>query len=252
MRKDRKLILYDILLIILSLYLAILLRFDFGMASEFKKYMIFFKLSVIPVIIITLFFNKIFNLYSSIWKYASVEELISIIYSVSISNFIFIIYSYFINYKVLESNYFRFPFTVHIIFWILSIVSLGGTRFIYRVIEDKERNKDKCNCDSKEKKLLIIGAGDAAALIIKEIKRNKELNYNIIGLIDDDIEKLGKRINGIPVLGGREGIIRMSKNKKIDEIILAIPSASSVTKSEIVSICKETSCKLKTLQAWIR
>ncbi len=60
MRKDKKLILYDILLIILSLYLAILLRFDFGMASEFKKYMIFFKLSVIPVIIITLFFNKIF------------------------------------------------------------------------------------------------------------------------------------------------------------------------------------------------
>ncbi|EQB3123610.1 polysaccharide biosynthesis protein, partial [Clostridium botulinum] len=117
MRKDRELILYDILLIILSLYLAILLRFDFGMASmasEFKKYMIFFKLSVIPVIIIILFFNKIFNLYSSIWKYASVEELMSIIYSVSISNIIFIIYSYFINYKVLESNYYRFPFTVHI------------------------------------------------------------------------------------------------------------------------------------------
>ncbi|MCR1972767.1 polysaccharide biosynthesis protein, partial [Clostridium sporogenes] len=153
----------------------------------------------------------------------------------------------FINYKVLESNYFRFPFTVHIIFWILSIVSLGGTRFIYRVIEDKECNKNKCNCDSKEKKLLIIGAGDAAALIIKEIKRNKELNYSIIGLIDDDIEKLGKRINGIPVLGGRESIIKISKNKKIDEIILAIPSASSLTKSEIVSICKETSCKLKTL-----
>ncbi|NFS08156.1 polysaccharide biosynthesis protein [Clostridium botulinum] len=250
MRKDRELILYDILLIILSLYLAILLRFDFGMASmasEYKKYMIFFKLSVIPVIIIILFFNKIFNLYSSIWKYASVEELMSIIYSVYISNIIFIIYSYFINYKILESNYYRFPFTVHIIFWILSIVSLGGTRFIYRVIEDKECNKNKCNCDSKEKKLLIIGAGDAAALIIKEIKRNRELNYSIIGLIDDDIEKLGKRINGIPVLGGRESIIKISKNKKIDEIILAIPSASSSTKSEIVSICKETSCKLKTL-----
>lgn len=176
----------------------------------------------------------------------------SIIYSVSISNIIFIIYSYFINYKILESNYYRFPFTVHIIFWILSIVSLGGTRFIYRVIEDKECNKNKCNCDSKEKKLLIIGAGDAAALIIKEIKRNRELNYSIIGLIDDDIEKLGKRINGIPVLGGRESIIKISKNKKIDEIILAIPSASSSTKSEIVSICKETSCKLKTYQAWIR
>ncbi|WP_050606714.1 polysaccharide biosynthesis protein [Clostridium niameyense] len=250
MRKDRKLIICDIFLIILSLYLAILLRFDFGMASilELKKYMVFFRSSIIPVIIITLIFNKIFNLYNSIWKYASIEELISIIYSVSISNIIFIIYSYFINYKIFESSYYRFPFTVHIIFWILSIVSLGGLRFICRVIEDKKDAKNhKCTCEGKRKKLLIIGAGDAAALIIKEIKRNDVLNYNIVGLIDDNINKKGKHINGIPVLGGREDINKITQNKNVDEIILAIPSVPIEEKRNILSICKNTKCKLKTL-----
>ncbi|AWZ49124.1 polysaccharide biosynthesis protein [Hathewaya limosa] len=244
MKRDKKLIIFDIILIIFSLYLAILLRFDFGAISDFNKYIVFFKLSILPVIVITIFFNKVFNLYNSIWKYASVEELISIIYSVSISNIFFIIYSYFINYKLFESNYYRFPFTVHIIFWILSIVSLGGTRFVYRIIEDKKAQKLN---KKARKNLIIIGAGDAAALIIKEIGRNTELNYKIIGLIDDDRDKVGKRINSIPVLGGRNDILSITRKKHIDEIIFAIPSVDASTKSEIISICKETKCRLRTL-----
>lgn len=244
MKRDKKLIIFDIILIIFSLYLAILLRFDFGAISDFNKYIVFFKLSILPVIVITIFFNKVFNLYNSIWKYASVEELISIIYSVSISNIFFIIYSYFINYKLFESNYYRFPFTVHIIFWILSIVSLGGTRFVYRIIEDKKAQKLN---KKARKNLIIIGAGDAAALIIKEIGRNTELNYKIIGLIDDDRDKVGKRINSIPVLGGRNDILSITRKKHIDEIIFAIPSVDASTKSEMISICKETKCRLRTL-----
>ena len=130
MQKDKKLIVYDILFLIGSLYFALLLKFDFNIQQE---YIIFFKISVIPMVIITLVFNKVFNLYDSIWKYASVEELISIVYSVSASNVIFVIYSYFINYKFLENRYYRFPYTVHIIFWILSVLALGGIRFIYKI-----------------------------------------------------------------------------------------------------------------------
>ncbi|GAA0718365.1 nucleoside-diphosphate sugar epimerase/dehydratase [Clostridium malenominatum] len=206
--------------------------------------MYFFKISIIPVIIITLIVNKIFNLYNNIWKYASIEELMSIIYSLSLSNVIFIVYSYFINYKLLESRYFRFPFTVHIIFWIISVASLGGTRFIARVIEEKSMSKD---CVKSKKRLLIIGAGDAAALLIKEIKRSNNLNYETIGLIDDDRSKIGKLISGAKVIGTREDIIRLCLELKVEEIILAIPSASVETKRNIINICKNTNAKLKTL-----
>lgn len=254
---------YDIVFLIVSLYFALLLRFDFNIPQE---YMVFFKLSIIPVVIITLVANKFFNLYNSIWKYASIEELISIIYSVSLANVIFVIYSYFVNYKFLENRYYRFPFSVHIIFWILSVVALGGTRFTYRVIEGNSRDKGSIKTlgslvisetvekndedgESKpiDKNLLIIGAGDASALLIKEIKRHKDLNYDIVGLIDDDASKKGKLINGIEVIGGREKILYVCEKKAVEEIILSIPSADLQTKREIVNICRRTKCKLKTI-----
>lgn len=241
MQKDKKLIIYDILFLIISLYFALLLKFDFKIPQE---YIIFLKISVVPVVIITLVFNKFFNLYNSIWKYASVEELISIVYSVSLSNIIFVIYSYFINYKFLENRYYRFPYTVHIIFWILSVLALGGIRLIYRVSEDKSVGKYK---KTRNKRLLIIGAGDASAVLIKEIKKNGNFNYDIVGLIDDDETKRKKLINGIKVLGGRNDIPKICKEESIEEIIIAMPSADIKTKREIINICKTTKCKLKTL-----
>ncbi|WP_315117494.1 nucleoside-diphosphate sugar epimerase/dehydratase [uncultured Clostridium sp.] len=241
MKKDRKLIVSDVILLVFSLYFALLLRLDFKIPSA---YMEFFKLTVIPVIIITLFFNKVFNLYNSIWKYASIEELMSIVYSISLSNVVILIYSYFINYKLLETHYIRFPYGVHVIFWILSVVFLGGTRFIARIVQ--EGNSDKHN-NKKKKKLLIIGAGDAAALLIKEIKRSVNLNYEIVGLIDDDKSKVGKRISGAKVVGTRENIVPICNELRVEEIILAIPSADVDTKRKIINICKNTNAKLKTL-----
>lgn len=241
MQKDKKLIFYDITLLILSLYIALLLRLDFKIPKEYVE---FFYLSFLPVIIITVFFNKIFHLYDSIWKYASIEELVSIIYSVSLSNVIFILYSYFINYKILETRYFRFPFTVHIIFWLLSVVSLGGTRFIFRLLGEMNINK---SCEEKKKKLLIIGAGDASALLIKEIKKSDYLNYDIVGLIDDDSSKQGKHISGVKVIGQRNDIVRLCSENKVEEIIFAMPSTEIETKRKIINICKNTSAKLKTL-----
>lgn len=241
MQKDKKLIAYDIAFLIISLYFSLLLMYNFNIPQE---YTVFLKLSVIPVVIITLVCNRFFNLYNSIWKYASIEELLSIIYSVSIANIIFIVYSYLVNYKFLENRYYRFPFQVHIIFWILSVIALGGMRFSRRIVENNNSVKD--GLDSN-KRLLIIGAGDASALLIKEIKRHKSFNYNIVGLIDDDSSKQGKLINGIEVIGGRNKIIDVCKEKGVEEIILAIPSADLEIKREIINICKDTKCKLKTL-----
>ncbi|WP_446897569.1 polysaccharide biosynthesis protein [Clostridium sp. LBM24168] len=241
MQKDRKLVIYDMALLTVSLYFALLLRFEFSIPPE---YIGFLKLSLIPVIGITLVFNKFFKLYNSIWKYASIEELMSIIYSVSLSNVVFIIYSRFINFKFLENTYYRFPFTVHIIFWILSVITLGGVRFLMRIVDQSKGEKEvKRRC----RKLLIIGAGDASSILIREIKRNKNLNYDIVGLIDDDVSKKGKFIGGVEVLGGRNDIVDICEKKGIEEIIIAIPSVDINTKRDIINICKKTECKLKTL-----
>ena len=241
LNKSKKLIVYDIILLVLALYLSLLLRLDFIISSE---YMEFFKYAITPVILITLFFNKMFKLYDSIWKYASIEELISIIYSISLSNVVIILYNYFITYKLLETKYMRFPYSVHIIFWILSVAFLGGTRFLYRIFDERHSNKI---CDKKKNRLLIIGAGDAAAVLIREIKKSANLNYDIVGLIDDNEEKIGKIINGTKVIGTRNDIINICETNNIEEIILAIPSVEVTIKREIINICKNTKAKLKTL-----
>jgi FlaA1/EpsC-like NDP-sugar epimerase len=115
---------------------------------------------------------------------------------------------------------------------------------MFRISE--ERKRSKCS-EGKPAKVLIVGAGDAAALLIREIKKHKELNYNIIGLVDDDKLKIGKNINGFKVLGQTKNIVSICREKEIEEIILALPSASLETQKKILSICKQTKCKLKTV-----
>ncbi|MFU0823625.1 polysaccharide biosynthesis protein [Clostridium sp.] len=241
MKDNKKFVVYDIMLVTIFLYFALLLRFDFNIP---KEYIVFFKVSIVPVILITLLCNRIFHLYDYIWKYASVDELISIVYSVSLSNVIFIVYSYFVNYKLIENMYYRFPATVHIIFWLLSIGSLGGTRFIYRIVG---RNTNGIDDSDKKSRVLIVGAGDAGSMLIKEIKKHKTLNYDIIGLIDDDLSKIGQVINGIRIIGTRDDILRICKDSKVEEIFIALPSVSFQERKEIYNICKKTGCKLKTL-----
>lgn len=239
--KDRRFFLCDIILVAISLYLALMLRFNFKIPEE---YTIFLKYSIIPVIIITMSFNMIFNLYRNMWKYASIEELVSIIYSVSISSVVFIVYSFLVNYLVLKYQYFRFPSSVHAIFWLLCVVSLGGVRFIFRIVGDMKVND---SCDEKSVRLLIVGAGDAGNLMIREIKKHHDLNYNIVGIIDDDPSKKGKSMKGVRVLGDRNDIVRVCEEEDIEEIIVAIPSADFATQKQILNICKQTKCKLKTV-----
>lgn len=241
MKSNRKFLFYDIILVTVFLYFALLLRFEFKIPGE---YITFFKVSIIPVILFTVVCNRMFHLYDFIWKYASIDELMSIIYSVSLANIIFILYSYTINYKLLKFMHYRFPATVHIIFWLLSIGALGGTRFFYRIMG---RNDTIPECEKENSKVLIIGAGDAGAMLIKEVKKHNTLNYDIVGLIDDDLYKKGHVINGIKILGNRSDIEKICEEKKVEEIFIALPSAPFQERKEIYNICKKTGCKLKTL-----
>ncbi len=163
MKTDKRVFAVDIACVLASLYISLLLRFDFNIPS---KDLGFFKLSIIPVLILIIGFNKIFKLYRSIWKYASIEELFSIVYSITLANIAFVIYSYLVSHILFKSDYYRFPFTVHIIFWLLCVITLGGIRIIYRILEQNKGENKQCD---KSLNVLIVGAGDAGALLVKEI-----------------------------------------------------------------------------------
>ncbi|MCM1992488.1 polysaccharide biosynthesis protein [Oceanirhabdus seepicola] len=242
MKKDYKLLIIDNILILGCLYLALLLKFDFKIHQDYIQ---FFKMSIIPMVVIVSITNMIFNLYENVWKYASFDEFLKVLYSLSIANIIFMIFSYlstniFVNSVGMDFKYYRFPYTVIIIFWCLSIGALTGVRVFIK--NKHSKRKEKC-IDGKN--LLIVGAGDAGVMINKEISRHEELKYNVVGFIDDDESKKGMLIGGKKVLGNQNDIERICKEQNISDILIAIPSAEKNKRSEILNICKKTGCKLK-------
>lgn len=235
-RKTKKLILIiiDIMLINISFYLSFYLKFDSNIPLIYLSYI---TNNFIIITVIKLIIFSYLKLYKNFWKYASIEELIQILAAVFISNIIVLFY--FILRKI------SFPQNIYILIFIIDILFVGGSRLSYRVI--REFKKRKLNLKNNIKRIMIIGAGDAGAMIIREFKNNFKLNYKPIVVIDDDEKKIGQRINGIPILGRKTEIVNVVKNKNIDEIIIAIPSADKKQIRDIIDECKKTKCKIKIL-----
>lgn len=234
-KKVLPLIFIDGIIIILSAIAALALRFDFNIPIEFINPFKLFIFIFTALSLISLYFSKV---YHSIWRYASISDLFGIIKGFSISILVSVIIIYFSPLNLV-------PFSrgVFIITVVNSVFCIGGTRFLWRVIsgnEIKESNKEL-------KKALIIGAGEAGLMVVKELKRTNGLKVNPVGFVDDEPLKYQRYINGLPVLGNRHSIPTLVENYNIDEIIIAIPSAPKSVIREIVQICKETKANLKTL-----
>ncbi|MBN2285901.1 MAG: polysaccharide biosynthesis protein [Tissierellales bacterium] len=233
--RNTYLILMDIILLSLSIFLAFLIRFEGVLPKEYVAMATTHYFNVILIKIVILYF---FRLYNSLWIYASIEELMEIFTGAVIANGAVLIYMFF--------NQIDIPRSIYIITTLLDIMLLGGFRLSYRIYR-KYKLQGNIFKKTDKKRIMIIGAGDAGAMIIKELRNHTNLHSEAVAIIDDDIYKKGKIINGVPVVGGRDEIIDVCKNKKIDEIIIAIPSATKREISEIVKECKRTDAKLKIL-----
>lgn len=227
----------DMVLINLSYVLALIIRFEGNiLGNQFISYFIIYKDAIIHITLIKLFIFSFFNMYKSSWRYASIEELANVIASSIMSNLAVFTYMYLMDTQL--------PRSIYIIATLLDMLFIGGIRFSYRSLRNFKYRISKYN---DQKRIMIIGAGAAGAMVIKEFKNHPQLNSRPIVIIDDDPNKLGQVIKGIPVVGNRFDILEKAESLKIDEIILAIPSASKKEISEIVEICKESKAKLKTL-----
>jgi FlaA1/EpsC-like NDP-sugar epimerase len=229
------LIFADIILLALSVVLAYMLRFD-GAIPAVHREVISQHLLITIIIKITIFY--FFKLYNSLWIYASVEEMIQIVTSAVIAQGAVVVYLFFVQAFV--------PRSIFIIVGMLDIILLGGLRFSYRLLNKFKTNGiflDKVS----HKRVMIVGAGDAGVMVIKEMRKHHQLNSIPVALIDDNKQKIGRSINGVPVMGNRNDIQTVAKQKKVDEIIIAIPSASKREIKEVVKECKKTDCKLKIL-----
>mgnify|MGYP002861584660 CR=1 FL=1 len=227
----------DIIALFLTSFFSLWIRFDFDYSSIPQEYLtVFFQYFAIDALIMLIIFS-LFKLYTSVWKYASITELMDIIIACSLNEILFLIYKTFFTIKL--------PRSYFLIQVLLMIMCVCFVRFGYRVIRTiyiRLENKNRSN------NTMLIGAGDAGRLIIDEVLLNKNNSENkIVCVIDDNINRVGTYIKGIPVCGTRKDIEKIAEKYEVKDIIIAIPSAPKVEIDKIVTECQKTKCNIKIL-----
>lgn len=226
-------LLLDCLFVNVAICIGLIIKFDADVPVAFLRIL---PLTFIftTVASITVFF--LFGIYSMLWTYASVEELIRILFATITASIVQCLFA-----VCIEMLY---PISVYIVSWMISFFGVGGIRYSSRVIKNLRIRKKK---RFHKKRIMIIGAGEAASILIKEMKNNKRSIYEPVVAVDDDNKKHNTQINGVLVVGGREKIIKTAIDMAVEEIVLAIPSITRKETLSIIDICQKTGCKLKVL-----
>lgn len=231
------LMLYDILAVNLSYFLALFIRFD-GAFSKIPLMYLMAYIEYIPintVICIAVFI--MLHMYKSIWRFASYSELWRTFFSTVITSCTHII--------GITLLFRRMPVSYYLIGAVFQFIFMIFIRFSYRFVLLERRRLNGNN--RAKRRAMIIGAGSAGTLLIQDISHAEESDIRVCCIIDDNPNKQGRYIDGVPIVGGRDDILLNADKYKIETILIAIPSASASDKREIVNICKEMGCELKIL-----
>lgn len=228
----------DIIAILLSSFLALWVRYEFVLANIDRIFVqsVCYYAGINIVCTIAIFYT--FHLYTSLWKYASVNELVNISLAVVLSGIL----------NAVGMKVFRYPIpkSYHILYIMFLLAAIIGIRFWYRFMRFMKgeyfvKNRKEIS------NIMVIGAGDAGAAIVKELRITKKMKRRVCCIIDDDLAKQGKYVQGCLVVGGTKDIIPAVEKYGIEKIVIAMPSAPKSVIKEIVDICHETTCKIRIL-----
>lgn len=229
----------DVLSVFISTFMGLYVRYDFRFATiptEFLER----AFSVLWInILAMLFFFWIFKLYKSIWRFASTNELLNISVAVLCCAIIQLVAFMFQDKIMPRSYYFFYGFSM--------MVFTSGIRFSYRILRIINAKRTNFIRGAKTINTMIIGAGVSGNAILKEIEASPYVNMHVSCVIDDNSNCHGKFLRGVPIVGGRDKIVDSVEKFGIDEIIVAIPSATKVEVRKVLEICKETGCKIRIL-----
>ncbi|MCZ6701217.1 MAG: hypothetical protein O7B80_06165 [bacterium] len=218
-------ILIDVVLITMAYFSAYLVRFE-GQFGQFYFQQFVQTLPWLMMIKLTTFYYM--GLYQSVWRYVSVRDMLDIVKGVLLSSVVIL------SFVVLLSRFEGFSRSVFLIDTVFTLILIGGSRGLLRVLREYLENYRK-----EGRRVFIIGAGDAGELVLREIRSNKEMDYQVVGFIDDDPKKLSVRIHGVPVLGSSEQLKSLASENGVEEALVAIPSAREDQLLRIGSRCRE-------------
>jgi FlaA1/EpsC-like NDP-sugar epimerase len=224
-------------LVALAWYLAFQLRFDHGVPVF---YVTLFERTIGFVVAIKLAVFLLFGFYNHWWRYVSTRDMWRIVRGVTVACLVADVTVYLLS----PVHDVRLPRSVAAMDWLLALGLVGGARLFARTIMERP-SPGKIVARGKE--VLLVGAGDAAQLIVREMLKSPALGYTPIGLVDDDPRKKNLRLHGIRVLGTTDELPRLLRESKPDEVLIAIPSASGEVRQKIVNATRDAGVSVKTL-----
>ncbi len=232
-RRQWGLVIFDIIILILAVAIALLLRFDGNVPERFINIAWTYSL---PMAVMGVLIFRAFKMYNNLWRYASVDELLTVIAGVSI--YCLVVY---IIFRIIPDS---LPRSIYVLQWFILVAFVGGSRFIIRAIDSLRRTRGTLE---KHIDVLVIGAGSAGSMVIRELREHPELKRVPVAVLDEDENKWKTRIHSVPVLGGMNLLQETVDRLLISEIIIAIPSANEQNIRDIINQCKETGCRLRRL-----
>ena len=233
------LIIYDIIAVNAAYFLALWIRFDCRFNAIPKQYLNTY-LNFIPIYTaICLIVFGLFRLYKSIWRFAGFRELYNIFFASLITSALHVV--------GITLIFRRMTIVYYVFGAVIQMILLVAVRFSYRfyLLEKKRMSIDRS--DDPRKNVMLIGAGSAGNNILKDIVNSKELNDKVVCIIDDNRNKWGRYIDGVPVAGGTDSILENVEKYDVRKIYIAIPSMKPADKKQLIEICKETGCEIKNL-----
>ena len=228
----------DALFVVISYGAALILRFDFSFSSIPEAYRSGYLWSMPFWIASTIVVFYAFRLYHSIWRLASISEL-----QMSIAAYIVLLPVYGLGIIFMHL---RMPKAYYFMGFIISFCMTTALRFSYRMSQTYFGNREGAG-DEEQNRIMVIGGGAAGQTLIRELINSRRLHTKVCCVIDDNPNKIGRVLEGIPIVGNRDDILTMVDRYKINHIIYAIPATTGKNQKEILNICKETKCRLQTV-----
>lgn len=231
------LIAFDFVAIHLSYFIALWIRFDCKFSTIPLKYLQTYVYSISAYAFLAVGFFWLFRMYRSMWRYASYPELFRFAAGTVLASALYTI----VTSLVMD----RFPLSTYVGGAFFQAVLIIGIRFSYRFFlyfRTSGQNKD-----ASYENVMLIGAGDAGQMILRDIRNTKDLKEKVVCVIDDNPNKWGRYMENVPIVGGRDDIFANVEKYQVKKIYIAIPSAKADARRDISNICKETGCELKQL-----
>ncbi len=239
LQKRMLVFLVDIALIVVAYSLAFFLRFDFTIPPEHRDIFfrgLWFVLAIKPLVFL------VSGMYRSLWTYASLQDALEIFKVITVSSVLAV-------FSVMYMHAFEgFPRSIFILDWSFLIFLVATSRLVWRFYREKYLLSDQIGWrNNKGKRTLIVGAGEAGSMLLKEIRKQRDNEYRVVGFVDDNRSKQGMLLHRVPVLGSIDQLKALVRKYKIEEIIVAIPSAQGKMLKRIVASCERAKVHVKTV-----